>query len=216
MKPVAAGADPGGTHVPVDSFAEVDKLAAELAALDQLGDARERARFLAARHPLPELESIEQSLRAQPYVQPRTAEQEANSARMREQLELKTRIAIDSLTERLRFARLEADNLSKRQSARMGSGKIDLYGSGGLSGTFPIIEGRKLMLSEVIISARGKSDKEYADLKRVKVRRFDPVSKKDTVIEANVANIIEKGDRNADIELKDGDRVVVPARSIIF
>ncbi len=216
MTPVAAGADPGGTHVPVDPFAEVDKLAAELAALDQLGDARERARFLAARHPLPELESIEQSLRAQPYVQPRTAEQEANSARMREQLELKTRIAIDSLTERLRFARLEADNLSKRQSARMGSGKIDLYGSGGLSGTFPIIEGRKLMLSEVIISARGKSDKEYADLKRVKVRRFDPVSKKDTVIEANVANIIEKGDRNADIELKDGDRVVVPARSIIF
>ena len=80
MTPVAAGADPGGTHVPVDSFAEVDKLAAELAALDQLGDARERARFLAARHPLPELESIEQSLRAQPYVQPRTAEQEANAA----------------------------------------------------------------------------------------------------------------------------------------
>lgn len=216
VTPVAAGADPGGTHVPVDPFAEVDKPAAELAALDQLGDARERARFLAARHPLPELESIEQSLRVQPYVQPRTAEQEANSARMREQLELKTRIAIDSLTERLRFARLEADNLSKRQSARMGSGKIDLYGSGGLSGKFPIIDGRKLMLYEVIISARGKSDKEYADLKRVKVRRFDPVSKKDTVIEANVANIIEKGDRNADIELKDGDRVVVPARSIIF
>ena len=80
VTPVAAGADPGGTHVPVDPFAEVDKLAAELAALDQLGDARERARFLAARHPLPELESIEQSLRAQPYVQPRTAEQEANAA----------------------------------------------------------------------------------------------------------------------------------------
>jgi len=72
VTPVAAGADPGGTHVPVDPFAEVDKLAAELAALDPLGDARERARFLAARHPLPELESIEQSLRAQPYVEPWT------------------------------------------------------------------------------------------------------------------------------------------------
>jgi len=200
----------------VDPFAEVDKLAAELAALDPLGDARERARFLAARHPLPELESIEQSLRAQPYVEPRTAEQVANSARMREQLELKTRITIDSLTERLRFARLEADNLSQRQAARMGSGKIDLYGDGGLSGTFPIIEGRKLMLSDIIISARGKSRNEYANLRKVKVRRFDPASNKETVIEANVTNIIEKGDRNADFELKAGDRVEVSARSIIF
>jgi hypothetical protein len=79
-----------------------------------------------------------------------------------------------------------------------------------------VLKGRKLMLSEVIISAGAKSDKEYADLKRVKVRRFDPVSKKDTVIEANVTNIIEKADRNADIELKAGDRVDVPAHSIIF
>ena len=216
VAPVKASGDPGGANPTVDPYAEADKLAAELAALDQLNDAKERARFLAARHPLPELESIEQSLRAQPYVEPRTAEQEANSARMREQLELKTQIAIDSLKERLRFARLEADDLSKRQAARMASGKIDLFGSGGLSGTFPVVEGRKLMLSDIIISAGGKSGNEYANLKRVKVRRFDPVSKKETVIEANVTNIIEKGDRNADIELKDGDRVEVPARSIIF
>ena len=98
----------------------------------------------------------------------------------------------------------------------MGSGKIDLYGSGGLSGTFPIIEGRKLMLSDVIITAGGKSGNEYGNLRKVKVHRFDPVSKKETVIEANVTNIIEKGDRNADIELMDGDRVEVSARSITF
>ncbi len=111
---------------------------------------------------------------------------------------------------------LQAVNRSSAIMENAGSGRVVLFGNGGLSGTFPVVEGRKLMLSDVIISAGGKSGNEYANLKRVKVRRFDPVSKKETVIEANVANIIEKGDRNADIELKDGDRVEVPARSIIF
>jgi len=111
---------------------------------------------------------------------------------------------------------LQAVNRSSAIMESAGSGRVVLFGSGGLSGTFPVVEGRKLMLSDVIISAGGKSGNEYANLKRVKVRRFDPVSKKETVIEANVTNIIEKGDRNADIELKDGDRVEVPARSIIF
>ena len=111
---------------------------------------------------------------------------------------------------------LQAVNRSSAMMESASSARVVLYGSGGLSGTFPIIEGRKLMLSDIIISAGGKSGNEYANLKRVKVRRFDPVSKKETVIEANVTNIIEKGDRNADIELKDGDRVEVSQRSIIF
>ena len=111
---------------------------------------------------------------------------------------------------------LQAVNRSSAMMESAGSGRVVLYGSGGLSGTFPVVEGRKLMLSDVIISAGGKSGNDFANLKKVKVRRFDPVSKKETVIEANVTNIIEKGDRNADIELKDGDRVEVPARSIIF
>lgn len=111
---------------------------------------------------------------------------------------------------------LQAVNRSSAIMENAGAGRVVLFGTGGLSGTFPVVEGRKLMLSDVIISAGGKSGNEYANLKKVKVRRFDPVSKKETVIEANVANIIEKGDRNADIELMDGDRVEVPARSIIF
>jgi len=111
---------------------------------------------------------------------------------------------------------LQAVNRSSAIMESAGSGRVVLYGSGGLSGTFPVVEGRKLMLSDVIISAGGKSGNDFANLKKVKVPRLDPVSKKGTVIEANVTNIIEKGDRNADIELKDGDRVEVPARSIIF
>jgi len=111
---------------------------------------------------------------------------------------------------------LKAINSTSAMMESASAGRVVLFGNGGLSGTFPVVEGRKLMLSDVIISAGGKSGNEYANLKRVKVRRFDPVSKKETVIEANVANIIEKGDRNADIELKDGDRVEVPARAIIF
>lgn len=111
---------------------------------------------------------------------------------------------------------LQAVNRSSTMLENSSSARVVLYGNGGLSGTFPIIEGRKLMLSDVIISAGGKSGNEYANLKKVKIRRVDPATNKETVIEANVTNIIEKGDRNADIELKDGDRVEVPARSLIF
>lgn len=111
---------------------------------------------------------------------------------------------------------LQAVDRSSAMLESSGSARVVLYGNGGLSGTFPIIEGRKLMLSDVIISAGGKSGNEYANLKKVKIRRVDPATNKETVIEANVTNIIEKGDRNADIELKDGDRVEVPARSILF
>ncbi len=221
MTPVAAGADPGGTHVPVDPFAEVDKLAAELAALDQLSDTKERARFLAARHPgpklsVPSLEENAELLQLSEAAELQTPGSISGLVGTRAHVERQIKSAIFSLKEQLRFAQLEADNLSIRQAARMASGKIEIYGNGGFSGTFPVLKGRKLMLSEVIISAGAKSDKEYADLKRVKIRRFDPVSKKDTVIEANVTNIIEKADRNADIELKAGDRVDVPAHSIIF
>ena len=111
---------------------------------------------------------------------------------------------------------LQAVNRSSAMLESSSSARVVLYGNGGLSGTFPIIEGRKLMLSDVIISAGGKSGNEYANLKKVKIRRVDPATNKETIIEANVTNIIEKGDRNADIELKDGDRVEVPARSLIF
>lgn len=111
---------------------------------------------------------------------------------------------------------LQAVNRSSAMLESSSSAKVVLYGTGGLSGAFPVIEGKKLMLSDIIISAGGKSGNEFANLKKVKVRRVDRATNKETVIEANVTNIIEKGDRNADIELKDGDRVEVPARSIIF
>ena len=111
---------------------------------------------------------------------------------------------------------LQAVNRSSAMLDSSSSAKVVLYGSGGLSGTFPVIEGKKLMLSDVIISAGGKSGNDFANLRKVKVRRFDPATKKESVSTIDVKKIIENGDRNADVELKDGDRVEVPARPIIF
>jgi protein involved in polysaccharide export with SLBB domain len=94
--------------------------------------------------------------------------------------------------------------------------KVVLYGDGGLSGTFPIPEGEPLMLSDVILRAGGGGGNNFANLKKVRVRRLDPETKKEKIIPVDVKKILESGDRTKDLELKDGDRVEVPDRNFVF
>ena len=94
--------------------------------------------------------------------------------------------------------------------------KVTLYGEGGLSGTYPIPEGEKLMLTDVILRAGGGGGNGFANLGKVKVRRLNLETKKEDIIPVDVDKLLKKGDRNKDLELKDGDRIEVPARSIIF
>lgn len=63
-----------------------------------------------------------------------------------------------------------------------------------------------LKLSDAILQVRAP---DFANLKRVRVHRLNPVTGQTTVIEVNVDAIIKDGQRERDVILEDGDRVEV-------
>jgi len=92
------------------------------------------------------------------------------------------------------------------------SGKVVVHGS--ISAQIPMRDGEKLMLSDVFASLSSQS--QYANLKKVELQRIDPVTKKTQTIIKDVKRMLEKGDLKDDIELKDGDRIHVVDKGIIF
>jgi len=89
-------------------------------------------------------------------------------------------------------------------------GKVQFFGE--MRGTFPMLPDHPPMyLSEQILQM-GIPD--YADLRRVKVHRMDPITQTPRIVEVDVKAIIKGGQRAKDILLQDGDRVEVPQKWI--
>jgi hypothetical protein len=89
-------------------------------------------------------------------------------------------------------------------------GKVQFFGE--MRGTVPMLPDQApLYLSEQVLQM-GVPD--FADLRRVKVHRMDPVTQMPQVIEVDVRAIIKGGQRAKDLLLQDGDRVEVPQKWI--
>ncbi len=79
-------------------------------------------------------------------------------------------------------------------------------------GTYPILEGRRLMLSDIMIQM---PQNPFANRAKVEILRLGADGKPLPPIRVNVDDLILKNDRSLDVELKDGDRIRVP-KKIIF
>lgn len=83
---------------------------------------------------------------------------------------------------------------------------------GELKAVMPLPEGEKLMLSEAVLRLGGGGG--FANLKKIKVHRRDPESGRASTVVVNVDAVIYNNDPTKDLELRDGDRVEVPAKLI--
>lgn len=90
-------------------------------------------------------------------------------------------------------------------------GKVIVYGS--ISQTIPLREDQKLTLSEAFAMLSAQS--QYANLKKVELLRLDPATKRNVSTFKNVKKMLD-GDLTEDVELKDGDRIKVVDRTVIF
>lgn len=100
------------------------------------------------------------------------------------------------------------------QGARPGpasNAKVIVHGS--MSATFPVREDQKLTISEVFAQLSERS--QFANLKRVELQRIDPVTKQSKSTFINVQKLLD-GDLSGDVDLKDGDRIKVVDRKVIF
>lgn len=89
-------------------------------------------------------------------------------------------------------------------------GKVQFFGE--MRGTFPISPDQPpMMLSEQMLQM---GVPEFADLKRIKIHRVDPLTQATKIIEVDVRAIIRGGQRVKDVQLQDGDRVEVPQKWI--
>jgi protein involved in polysaccharide export with SLBB domain len=87
-------------------------------------------------------------------------------------------------------------------------GKVQFFGE--MSATMPLLpDSPPLYLSDAILQAQPS---EYADLRRIKVHRVDPITQESRVIQVNVRDILRNGRRDEDLILQEGDRVEVPTK----
>lgn len=82
---------------------------------------------------------------------------------------------------------------------------------GEIQGTFPIPEGSRLMLSDIMLQLPNPIS---ANRKKVRVQRLGPDGKPVPEIQVDVDQLLLRFDPSRDVELKDGDRVYVPKRVI--
>jgi len=88
--------------------------------------------------------------------------------------------------------------------------KVVVFGE--LSGTFPIPENKKLMLSEIMLRMP-RSD--FARMNRVEIQRLGPDGRPMKMPTVDVDKMLKENDRSLDVELKDGDRIRVPRKVLI-
>jgi len=89
--------------------------------------------------------------------------------------------------------------------------KVIVHGS--MVATIPLRDDQKLTISEVF--AQLSSQSQYANLKKVELQRVDPATKQSKSTFINVKKLLD-GDLSGDVELKDGDRIKVVDRGVIF
>jgi len=86
-------------------------------------------------------------------------------------------------------------------------GEVNVWGQVFKQGTVPIFRHKKLTVTKAIIASGGFSD--FAKQNKVRVIRIDENGKRKEII-VNVAAVMKEGLLDKDLELKDGDYVIVP------
>lgn len=107
--------------------------------------------------------------------------------------------------------RIEFVQANRTPTASETQRRVQVYGE--MQATVPLPEGEETRISDVIISLPRT---QFADLKRVRLHRLDPVTGKTEIKIINVDKILKDGDRSADIVLQDGDRIEVRPRTFNF
>ncbi|MHB8522295.1 MAG: polysaccharide biosynthesis/export family protein [Limisphaerales bacterium] len=88
-----------------------------------------------------------------------------------------------------------------------------VYFRGTVTGMLELFPGDEKTVTQAILE-KGYSD--FANLKKVKVTRIDPVTKKTTVYPVNVDQLLKKPDPVKDLILQDKDIIEVPEKGIVF
>lgn len=91
------------------------------------------------------------------------------------------------------------------------SAKVTVFGV--TSGKILIREGETKTLTELVLDLGSLP---RANLKKVKLRRMDTATKRETITEHNVRKLLDQGDRAHDPVLKDGDRVEILENTFNF
>ncbi len=92
--------------------------------------------------------------------------------------------------------------------------KVTIYGS--LNQVIPISDGETLMLSEAILRAGGGQQGGFFNLKKVRIHRLDPNTKKELTITVDVNAVLYEGARIKDQQVQDGDRIEVRDKTFNF
>jgi protein involved in polysaccharide export with SLBB domain len=105
------------------------------------------------------------------------------------------------------------DGMTKVTKVDRVIGRVLIMGEVHSPQSVDILFGRALTLSEAILRAGGFTDS--ADKKRVKIVRNDGRGST-SVIEVNIAEVMDKGKTEKDIAVEPNDYIIVPTRSIRF
>jgi len=89
--------------------------------------------------------------------------------------------------------------------------QVQIYGE--MQGIVTFRENEEKRISDAILSL---SRTPFADLRRVRLHRMDPVSGKKEIKVVNVDKILREGDRSGDEILQDGDRIEVRPKTFNF
>lgn len=107
---------------------------------------------------------------------------------------------------------LNLDNVERSPaSLATSTGKVQVFGE--IQTVLPLPEDRDLMISDAILLLPRN---DFANLKRVKIHRSNPETKERETIEIDVDRILRKNDRSLDVRLKDGDRLEIPPKKVLF
>ncbi|WOO43419.1 polysaccharide biosynthesis/export family protein [Rubellicoccus peritrichatus] len=93
------------------------------------------------------------------------------------------------------------------------SGTYTVSGAVRSPGVYPIAGGQDLLLSQAILQAGGFD--EFAKGSAVKVVRFDENGGREDLV-IDVDEVLEEGNRDADIMVKAGDQIIIPEKWISF
>ena len=106
---------------------------------------------------------------------------------------------------------LDLDNVERGPASLANLAKVQVFGE--MQGVFPLSESGATMLSDIILQLPRN---DFANLEKVQVQRVESEGANPTRITVNVESILKGNDRSRDLELKDGDRIFIPARRILF
>ena len=207
--PAVIGGDPTSptTLSEADLRTQIDSLSAELEVLLKLPDALERGRFIVSRHREQTSDQFRSDVGTWSTLP--TASRTNDYWRRFESL---VQYYMRPIEDRLRFAKMELEVLQKQKAEREPR-HVSIFGDVSRPGDLAVEPGQTLTASQAVRMSGGPTV--YADLKKVFVRRKTKDGKEET-IPVNMDRVLKQGDTSADVDLIEGDKVVVPERKLNF